>query len=524
MILVLLGTNPYCFKRLIIAVDNYSLNTGKKVTIQLGNSLYIPRHADYFRFRSHKEIIKLIRSAELVIAQGGYGSIFDCLEQEKKVIAVPRERDRKECLDPGLGQFELVQYLEKQKKILALYDVSRLTEKIEEAYNFEPDFRYSNNLSLVVSDILTTERKNIKEKNKGGINIFRNAFPLFFKNRVIEMTIFVTDKCNFRCKHCFMADQFNKRTNLLTLREFQLMGKHIDSMQRVHIGGGEPLIRKDISDIVLTIANQWNTEVICLPTNGSFQKNAEVTAELFGQRSTKHLRFHFSLNTIGEMMTEFTGHKQAFYLWEKTIKSVRQITRKFKNISLTVLSTFNDFNQINIEELTNYVINEVKPDDFSLALVRSHNKYNPDLNLDKFISINHQVHCELKTHNPFIRAYRELIRNKIAQYYKDKRYYVKCFSGKLRAVISPDGYVYPCESLGYPEGSGQEEWNMGNIREYEYNIHKLLKGEKAKSVRRRIRDNKCHCQHGIDLSINHLCTWRFKFEVLFLGLKYCLIK
>ena len=68
---------------------------------------------------------------------------------------------------------------------------------------------------------------------------------------------------------------------------------------------------------------------------------------------------------------------------------------------MTVLSTFNDYNQQNIERLTDYVTNEVKPDDFSFALVRSHSTYNPDLDLEKFISINHKIYCESKAQNPF---------------------------------------------------------------------------------------------------------------------------
>jgi radical SAM protein with 4Fe4S-binding SPASM domain len=500
-------------------VDSYSDKSGKHVLIQIGVSQYLPKHAEYFRFRTHNELIKLIKSAELVITQGGYGSIYDCLNQKKKVIAVPRKKDMQESSDSGLGQIELVRYLEKQGRILALYDLSRLEETIHKAHSFEPNFDYSNNVSKVISTILAKERQ--KQRKSNGINIFRNIFPLFFKNRIIEMTAFVTDKCNFRCKHCFMLDTLNKKKdNFLSLEEFRLMGKHIHSMQRVHIGGGEPLIRKDISDVVLTISNHWNTQVICLPTNGSFQENAEHTAEEFGLKGRHHLRFHFSLSVVGEQMTDFTGHKQAFHLWEKTIKSVKKITREFKNVSTIVLSTFNDYNQNHIEDFIRYITNDVVPDDFSFALVRSHANYKPNLNLNKFISINHKIHCESRAHNPFIRAYRELIRNKISQYYKDPRYTLKCTSGTLRVVMSPDGDVYPCERLGYPEGSDKDEWNMGNIREHEYNIHKLLRGAKAKSIQKRIRDDKCHCQQAIDMSINYLCTWKFKFEVLFLGAKY----
>jgi len=43
------------------------------------------------------------------------------------------------------------------------------------------------------------------------------------------------------------------------------------------------------------------------------------------------------------------------------VKSVKAITNKFSNISFTVLTTFNDFNQDKIEELNDYVNHEIKP-------------------------------------------------------------------------------------------------------------------------------------------------------------------
>ena len=83
MILVLLGTNPYSFSRLIKAVDNYAANTGEKIIIQLGYSKLQPRNLHFFDFKSHDEILALIQSADLIIAHGGYGTVYDCLVQKK---------------------------------------------------------------------------------------------------------------------------------------------------------------------------------------------------------------------------------------------------------------------------------------------------------------------------------------------------------------------------------------------------------------------------------------------------------
>ena len=112
MVLVLLGTNPYDFRRLIEAIDTYAESSEDRVEVQLGNSTTLPKHATYFRFMSHSEIERKIRDARIVVTHGGYGSIYECLKLKKKVIAVPRLKEEGEALDSGLGQTELVRYLE----------------------------------------------------------------------------------------------------------------------------------------------------------------------------------------------------------------------------------------------------------------------------------------------------------------------------------------------------------------------------------------------------------------------------
>jgi radical SAM protein with 4Fe4S-binding SPASM domain len=469
---------------------------------------------------SHSEIERKIRDARIVVTHGGYGSIYECLKLKKKVIAVPRLKEEGEALDSGLGQTELVRYLEIDGRILALYDVANLTEKLKDAESFEPNLTIQNEVAPAISRISVLETR---PDRKSGYNVFRNIDGLIFKNRLLEMTFFVTDKCNFRCRHCFLLDKLNvKKTKFLSVEEVQEMGKHIHSMQRVHIGGGEPLMRNDISELVLSVAQDWNTETVCLPTNGSQEKNATKVVQLFGEKSKKYLRFHFSLNALGQEMNEFSVHPKAFQLWEGTVIKVQENVKRFKNISLCVITTFGDYNQSKIDELMSYIRNRVRPDDISFALVRPHKSYHPKLDLQKFEELNHQLHCESKSHNPFIRAYRELIRMKIARYYQNPKFYVPCQSGKLRVVMSPEGDVFPCENLGYPEGLDQDRWKMGNIREFDYNIHSLLASDTAKALRKTIRDTRCHCHHGVDMSLSYQSTWRFKLEVTLLGMKYWL--
>lgn len=334
------------------------------------------------------------------------------------------------------------------------------------------------------------------------------------------MTYFVTNRCNYTCKHCFLLDKLNIKCEELSLDEVKRIGIHIKTMQRVHIGGGEPLLRKDIAELVTTISNEWDAEVMCLPTNGSSKKQALAVAQKFNETSDNTLRFHFSLNVLNKEMDTFTNHKGSWDKWIDTIFAVKEISRNNPNLMLLVLTTFNDFNQNKFQELMDFVMSEVQPDDFSFSLVRKHKQYNPELEFEKFNNYLHKYYKEESCQSPFLRAYREKIREVISDYYQNPRFITPCYSGKTRVVMSPEGNVYPCENIGYPEGANQEEWFMGNIRDYDYNIHKLLKGEKARLVQKKIRDTKCHCHHGVDLSLNLLCSMRFKIAVFFRGLKY----
>ena len=78
MILCLTGTNPYSFERLIKYVD-VELGSKHQVKIQIGNTECKPEYSEFFNFCDRDEIFSLINKADVVISQGGYGSMMDVL-------------------------------------------------------------------------------------------------------------------------------------------------------------------------------------------------------------------------------------------------------------------------------------------------------------------------------------------------------------------------------------------------------------------------------------------------------------
>ena len=121
-ILCLTGTNPYSFERLVSYVDQV-LASKYNVVIQLGNTKYKPHYAEFFDFCKKPKVIELIDKSDIIITQGGYGSMTDVLTREKKLIAVPRQKELNESQD---DQTELVDYYASKNFLVSCYEIEKL--------------------------------------------------------------------------------------------------------------------------------------------------------------------------------------------------------------------------------------------------------------------------------------------------------------------------------------------------------------------------------------------------------------
>jgi cyclic pyranopterin phosphate synthase len=91
-----------------------------------------------------------------------------------------------------------------------------------------------------------------------------------------DLRISVTDKCNFRCRYCmpeeiFGADYpFLPKQKLLTFEELARVVSLFVSLgvEKIRLTGGEPLLRKDLPELVRMINAIEGVRDIALTTNG----------------------------------------------------------------------------------------------------------------------------------------------------------------------------------------------------------------------------------------------------------------
>jgi GTP 3',8-cyclase len=93
-----------------------------------------------------------------------------------------------------------------------------------------------------------------------------------------DLRISVTDKCNFRCQYCMPAEIFGpdfpflKKNQLLSFEEIIRLSKlfvHSFGVKKIRITGGEPLLRRNVSNLIENLALIDGVEDIAMTTNGS---------------------------------------------------------------------------------------------------------------------------------------------------------------------------------------------------------------------------------------------------------------
>lgn len=95
-----------------------------------------------------------------------------------------------------------------------------------------------------------------------------------FSRNITYLRLSVTDRCNFACHYCmlFRPQKFMEKDEILSVAEIETIVKVAANIgiTKIRITGGEPLMRKDIVDIVHTIAQTGLFTDIGLTTNGFF--------------------------------------------------------------------------------------------------------------------------------------------------------------------------------------------------------------------------------------------------------------
>lgn len=330
---------------------------------------------------------------------------------------------------------------------------------------------------------------------------FQYINHIFWKRRPVQLTFFITRRCNAQCPFCFyLKSEKQRETNCteLSVAEVERISRSLGHLLWVAFSGGEPYLREDIVEISRIIYENNKPVILTYPTNGLLPEVIkEKTEEILKlcQKSTVVVKL--SLDGLYNAHDALRGVEGGFERVMQTYKGLCGLLDKYPNLELGINTVFCSANQDNMNELIDFVngLDRIRTHTISLIRGQLQEKQYQDIDLQRYRDSINILEQNLKNKIGNIYRFRGarlkaaqdiLQRGFIYQTLTQQKRIIPCYAGQLNIVLTESGDVYPCEVLNQP---------MGNIIRFNYNMRDLLHSVQAKGVISSIQKNRCYCSH-----------------------------
>lgn len=338
---------------------------------------------------------------------------------------------------------------------------------------------------------------------------------IFSQLRVV--TQFVTSVCNARCETCFYWMHLNDpELNNLSLDEITKIARTMPNFPHLLVSGGEPVMRKELPEIVSIWKRECDIQTLDMPTNGLLTKRiVEVVERVLDDHPDVLITVGHSLDGFKETHDRLRGVPNNFEKLFQTFEALTELRARREEMSrqgkcrppllrLLTLTCINNQNIDEVERLADWITNKYEVDGVMFECLRGTPK-DPDLmpptpeQFDRIVRKSMEVNdLVLRRRFPEQRAQRLAY---IRSVYRLQRSHITtgkipatCQAGNKLAVLEPDGRVRLCELLD----------EVGDLRKSDYDFKRVWFGEEANRQRNWIADCRCSCTHCVNMghSIN----------------------
>ena len=301
----------------------------------------------------------------------------------------------------------------------------------------------------------------------------------------------VTSLCNSRCITCFNWKNLNKKDEL-KLEEIGKFSERMKNIGYLTLGGGEPFLRKDLPEICEIFYTNNRVRAFSIPTNGLSPDGIGKTAVgILGKCPDATVRISLSIDGIGELHDKIRGVDGNFDRIKETYHILNTLRKTHSNLRILAATTFCSHNQDKVIEIYRYIKDEMDIDQYNINYVRgdARNPIVKDVEVEKYEELVNYIENNMdKKSNGFIESLFDILpvltRRSVLKTLKSQERIYECHAGKRMIVIDSFGNVFPCEMLSE---------KLGNLRDYDYDLQKILEMENTQRVLKFIRDKKCNC-------------------------------
>jgi MoaA/NifB/PqqE/SkfB family radical SAM enzyme len=161
---------------------------------------------------------------------------------------------------------------------------------------------------------------------------------------------FVNGRCNMKCDFCCDAAISIRKAPEMSPAQWGKAVSGADGLLHVTITGGEPFLRKDLTDVILAMRESCGVRRISINTNGSLTDRIEpVLSSLLRSSNFDELRLSISLDGHEQVHDAVRNSPGSYASAMETIKAVNPLREAFPSFTLRVASVLQPGNESDLE-------------------------------------------------------------------------------------------------------------------------------------------------------------------------------
>jgi len=345
------------------------------------------------------------------------------------------------------------------------------------------------------------------------LRILYNTFVT--KSQPISLIHFLTQRCNARCKHCFIDfDDPETFKDELTTKEIEKLTKSFgDELYSVYLTGGEPFLRKDVAEVVFAYCKNTAVGSVNIATNGMFTDAVRSFIDKFrAAKLGKRLMISISIDNFEEQHDE---NRRVVGLNKRALATYDMLASYDDPMIIPVIAiTVAPHNYLNVADvyrslrksgITTFIPILMREQGVVKTIENKREVLKAHAELVRMIEADQEAGQTLGTGadllGSYVNARNSVFNEVIPDIYLGQGKHFHCKAGTLFGVVYPNGDVRPCEV--------QEDYVLGNLRNYNMNFKKLWQSKEARVVTQNMLDTGCACTFDGAWSINVVASAQF---------------
>jgi len=328
------------------------------------------------------------------------------------------------------------------------------------------------------------------------------------RRKLEAVFLFVTSRCNSRCRTCFYHDKLNSGDDL-GLGEMERISATAPRFDKLWLSGGEPFLREDLADIVGLFYRNNGIRVVNMPTNGLLEEKIDrIVTRILDECPGLTVHLNFSLDGLGETHDAVRGVPGNF---RRTVAAMDRMHRKLcdhprflQNVATVITPDARN----ELLELGAYLLEKGNTDAHFFEICRG-NPLDPSIQsmtADQLVSLHRELFPLFDAQADHLFERFNPIQRKLARWYylgfmkfitelqeanleRPGDWGMTCTAGITTLVIDHNGAFRACE-VRPP---------VGRLQDYDFDVGAVLESE---AMRREIheigggRRANCWCTHS----------------------------